>query len=299
VPFATSRANSRLVTLEWRAAIQLATRFNGFGARCRRKSKLAAARLAWGNRESGRLSLRCRAGDLNWQARLAPARNCPHTLRRRIVSDTLPADSAPDCLRALDCKCGSHPSRRSPGTTFCRQRVRSMVSRWRDCAPENTPMARAARTTKVQPGFADGWHEGCNSGRCTRAIIFKAAPCRIPLAREPSAMGPRRLPACERQVRHAPRPTARFIEDNSVLCNHRLRRCHADCFPPSPAAHGRPPRGSHRANLQASFMPAVRAAVSKVSAGKNDLCFRLPAKIRYRQPCRNGTLKISFRLGRA
>jgi hypothetical protein len=57
------------------------------------------------------------------------------------------------------------------------------------------------------------------------------------------------------------RPTARFIEDNIVLCVHRLRRCHADCFPPSPAARNRPLRGSHRASLQASFPPAVRAAV--------------------------------------
>jgi len=38
-----------------------------------------------------------------------------------------------------------------------------------------------------------------------------------------------------------------------------------------PAARGRPPRGSHRANLQASFPPAVRAAVLKVSAGKSAL----------------------------
>jgi hypothetical protein len=45
VPFATSRADSRLATLECRAAIHPATTFNGFGARCRRKSKLAAARL--------------------------------------------------------------------------------------------------------------------------------------------------------------------------------------------------------------------------------------------------------------
>jgi hypothetical protein len=49
VPFAISRANSRLATLECHAAIHPATTFNGFGARCRRKSKLAAARLAWGN----------------------------------------------------------------------------------------------------------------------------------------------------------------------------------------------------------------------------------------------------------
>jgi hypothetical protein len=49
VPFATSRANSRLATLECRAAIHPAFTVNGFGARCRRKSKLAAARLAWGN----------------------------------------------------------------------------------------------------------------------------------------------------------------------------------------------------------------------------------------------------------
>ena len=46
-----------------------------------------------------------------------------------------------------------------------------------------------------------------------------------------------------------------------------------------PAARGRPPRGSHRANLQASFPPAVRAAVAKYGAGKSALeqagCLRL------------------------
>jgi hypothetical protein len=34
-----------------------------------------------GCRESGQLSLRCRAGDLNWQVRLAPARNSPPSLQ--------------------------------------------------------------------------------------------------------------------------------------------------------------------------------------------------------------------------
>jgi hypothetical protein len=45
---------------------------------------------------------------------------------------------------------------------------------------------------------------------------------------------------------------------NCALCGHRLRRCHADCFPPSPGGTRPPPHGSHRASLQASFTPAVR-----------------------------------------
>ena len=190
--------------------------------------------------------------------------NRPHSLRSTRLCLTLcPPDSAPDCLRARS------PSRRSPGATFCRQRVRQRLRAGATVPGELNPR-------KFNFGSADGWHEGCEPGSHTRAIIYKAAPrsCR---RRDTSAPGPRRLP------RTPLRPTARFIVYNSVSCVHRLRRCHADCFPPSPAARGRPPRGSHRANLQASFTPAVRAAVLKVSAGKNDLCFRFVAKIRYRQ----------------
>ena len=65
-------------------------------------------------------------------------------------------------------------------------------------------------------------------GSRTRDVICKAAPMPYPkgnpLHRVP-AVSPRDT-----------RPTARFIEDNIVLCVHRLRRCHADCFPSSPAA---------------------------------------------------------------
>ena len=51
-------------------------------------------------------------------------------------------------------------------------------------------------------------------------------------------MGPRRLPGASKGKCGSHRPPARFIEDNIVLCGYRLRRCHADCFPPSPAARG-------------------------------------------------------------
>jgi len=48
-----------------------------------------------------------------------------------------------------------------------------------------------------------------------------------------------------------------FIEDNIVLCAHRLLYRHADCCPPSPAARNRPLRGSYRASSQALFRPVI------------------------------------------
>ena len=54
------------------------------------------------------------------------------------------------------------------------------------------------------------------------------------------------------------RPTARFIEDNIVLCVHRLRRCHADCFPPSPAAALRLPALWQSPRQLAGILPASR-----------------------------------------
>ena len=162
------------------------------------------------------------------------------------------------------------PSRRSPRPTRCRRGVRKLGWRWRDCAgkrdPANGCWLCGGVGMRDQPTlrFSLRCEAGCRlcyPGSRTRDVICNAAHCRIPLAREPSASGPRRLPGAIKGKCGSHRPTARFIEDNSVLCVHRLRRCHADCFPPSPAARGRPPRGSHRAILQASFTPAVRAAV--------------------------------------
>jgi hypothetical protein len=97
----------------------------------------------------------------------------------------------------------------------------------------------------ASPEFISKWP--CRAETC---IQRKRLP--YPAPREPSAMSPRRLPGASKGKCGSHRPRARFIEDNSVLCGHRLRRCHADCFPPSPAARGRPPRGSQRAILQAS-----------------------------------------------
>ena len=135
------------------------------------------------------------------------------------------------------------------------------------CAGWQVPLAprsqhKRARTIATRPnepghaklnfGSAGGLSCRMLPGSRTRDVIYNAAHCRIPLAREPSAIG---FPPSPRATT---RPTARFIEDNIVLCGPRLRRCHADCFPPSPAARHRPWRGSPRASLQASFTPAVR-----------------------------------------
>jgi len=67
------------------------------------------------NRESGQLSLRCRAGDLNWQVRLAPARNSPPSLIKRQWADT----TAISLLAGLLCA----PIARAARTPTLRQMV--------------------------------------------------------------------------------------------------------------------------------------------------------------------------------
>ena len=108
------------------------------------------------------------------------------------------------------------------------------------------------RPRELNFGSADRLSCRMLPGSRTRDVICNAAHCRIPLAREPSANG---FPPSPRATTH---PMARFIKDNIVLCGPRLRRCHADCFPPPPAARHRPWRGSPRASLQASGTPADR-----------------------------------------
>jgi hypothetical protein len=86
-------------------------------------------------------------------------------------------------------------------------------------------------------------------GSRTRDVICKAAPMPYPKG------NPRhRVPAVSPRDT---RPTARFIEDNIVLCVHRLRRCHADCFPPSPAALRLPDLWQSSRQL-AGILPASR-----------------------------------------
>ena len=85
--------------------------------------------------------------------------------------------------------------------------------------------------------------QDANPAAAQEQLYSKPPPCRIPLAREPSASGPRRLPARHR----ARRPGS--LTYNCVLCGPRLRRCHADCFPPSPAARNRPLRGQSARQL--------------------------------------------------
>ena len=52
--------------------------------------------------------------------------------------------------------------------------------------------------------------------------------CRLPLARDPRQTGSPPSPCARWPVRHAPHPTARFIEDNTALCYIRRPHCHTD-----------------------------------------------------------------------
>ena len=90
-----------------------------------------------------------------------------------------------------------------------------------------------------------GWHGGtaaadgarklraCGLALLTRIkhkeYYLQSRPiCRLPLPRDPRQTGSPPSP------RAPPRPTARFIEDNTALCYIRRLHCHADC-PGSPA----------------------------------------------------------------
>ena len=116
-----------------------------------------------------------------------------------------------------------------------------------------TPATRPnePRPRELNFGSAGGLSCRMLPGSRTRDVICKAAPFSVS-QRVPPTNGSPPSP------RATTRPPARFIEDNIVLCGPRLRRCHADCFPPSPAARHRPWRGSPRASLQASGPPAAR-----------------------------------------
>ena len=178
MPFATSRANSRPATLEscgcnprghdvqrfWRAmSAERQTR------RCAvRVGKLLDLRpVVQAAPACERPAFApLRAGDLNWQARLAPARNCPHSLRKRIVSDTLPADSAPDCLRA--------PSPVAPQS-------------WHYVLPSKSPingfalarLCRGIESAQFNFGFADGWHEGCEPAGLHKSHYLQSRPIAV------------------------------------------------------------------------------------------------------------------------
>jgi hypothetical protein len=134
------------------------------------------------------------------------------------------------------------------------------ASRWRDCAGELN--SRSSTLALRTAGMKDA-----NPVDCTRAIIFKAAPLPCPAPREPSAMSPRRLPARQRDRRPGSLKITASCATTGCGVVTRL------AVPPLALGWGKP-----RANLQAYFTPAVRAAVSKVSVGKIGLCFRLAGK---------------------
>lgn len=105
------------------------------------------------------------------------------------------------------------------------------------------PAPETSRPGQITIGSAADWHEGPADatlllrprlGVClalpvqTQELLYSKPPQhRHPLRRTPGAESP---PSPRGWlVRLAPRPTARFIEYNSVLCPDRLLHCHAHC----------------------------------------------------------------------
>jgi hypothetical protein len=128
-----------------------------------------------------------------------------------------------------------------------------------------------ARLAQTNPGHAkktlalrSADMQDANPAAAQEQLYSKPPPCRIPLAREPSASGPRRLPARQRTRRPG------SLRYNCVLCGPRLRRCHADCFPPSPAARNRPLRGQSARQL-AGILHASRPLppLNEIWRGRN------------------------------
>lgn|GEM_PF-5568690 len=125
-------------------------------ANCRdRRERRALPR--WKFRERGQLSFRC------------ATRNSPPSLQKRQWADTSFIR-----LRAV-LRCAPlfplpHFARRSAGWPRSQRKPRS---RWRDSPDEPRPR-------KFNIGSADGWHEGCEPGSHTRAVICKAAPMPYP-----------------------------------------------------------------------------------------------------------------------
>ena len=96
--------------------------------------------------------------------------------------------------------------------------------------------------------FVRGWASALLSRSRHKSYYTQSRPITGTRFAGPPVMGSPPSP-------RAARPTARFIEYNSVLCPDRLLHCHAHCYP---GPRIRP--GSARASSQASFTPKRRSA---------------------------------------
>ena len=123
-----------------------------------------------------------------------------------------------------------------------------MVSRWRDSPPPRYFRRPGSRGQRLR-----GLLSRRSASRCEHKSMLCVIPpqCRIPLAREPSALSLRRFIANAFGLQ---RPGVLNI---TASCVHaRLLHCHAHCWL-TPAPHC---QRSARASSQASFAPTRRAA---------------------------------------
>ena len=145
-------------------------------------------------------------------------RNWPTSLRRPFQSDTslsgstLGGAASPDTLTRLP-RPSALPAK-NPTAGFALARLRRGFSPAAPATVGDLCGGMARRTSR-----RDASHYVARLGvgfaflvGTQEPVILKAAPCRFPLARESLGTG---LPAVSLRFPH---PTARFIEDNSVLC---------------------------------------------------------------------------------
>ena len=237
VPFASPARESRRALLDCRRAnppdhdIQRLRRAGDGGG------KLAAARLAGGNWFAGIAGKsRERAAFAPLPRRwLAPVRNCPHARG--------------------SCKDARHLAAKLRALRFAGMESRQAASRWRDCAggivPRKFNLALRTAGMKEQPTLRFSLR--CEAGR---RLCFRDSTQHT-LSVWSGKNLPHKFFSC-RQLPARGNPSARN------LCQTMWRCVQSRCGVVTvtaprrpPAARGRPPRGSHRANLQASC-PASR-----------------------------------------
>jgi len=188
---------SRLIVT---VSIHPATSFNGFLAHECPAGNLGAGATRQGTMD--RIVTRAREGR-TMQNQRSPARRERGQLSLRVCAKKLAtARNRPPSLPMSGNGLTPHPSGYAPGCVAPRVSLAALRPTLHRLDEESaqTALALARLAKRIRPrklnfDSADGWREGCEPGSRTRAIIFKAAPMPYPAPREPSASGPRRLPA--------------------------------------------------------------------------------------------------------
>jgi hypothetical protein len=216
---------SRLIVT---VSIHPATRFNGFLAHECPAGNLVAGATRQGTMD--RIVTRAREGR-TMQNQRSPARRERGQLSLRVCAKKLAtARNRPPSLPMSGNGLTPHPSGCAPGCVAPRVSLAALRPTLHRLDEESAQTALAlARLAETNPGHESSTlalrtagMKDANPVATQEPLSSKPPQCRIPLRVNPR----HRVPAVSPRDT---RPPARFIEDNSVLCVHRLLHCHADC----------------------------------------------------------------------